>query len=61
MFKVVSANQLKTAPFWNKLDAVTRDRVYTFDYFGLVNPGSLGAIEKTCQQLQQIAVTKTQS
>lgn len=53
--------QLKTAPFWNKLDAVTRDRVYTFDYFGLVNPGSISAIEKTCQQLQQVAVSKTQS
>jgi iron complex transport system substrate-binding protein len=53
--------QLKTAPFWNKLDAVSRDRVYTFDYFGLVNPGSIGAIEKTCQQLQKIVTPKTQA
>ncbi|MDX2229532.1 MAG: ABC transporter substrate-binding protein [Leptolyngbyaceae cyanobacterium bins.349] len=53
--------QLKTAPFWNKLDAVTNDRVYTFDYFGLVNPGSISAIEKTCQQLQKIADSKTHS
>jgi iron complex transport system substrate-binding protein len=48
--------QLKTAPFWNKLDAVTRDRVYMFDYFGLVNPGSIDAIQKTCQKLREVSV-----
>jgi iron complex transport system substrate-binding protein len=48
-------NKLKEAPFWNKLDAVTSDRVYTLGYYGLVNPGSIDAIEKACNQLQAIA------
>jgi iron complex transport system substrate-binding protein len=50
-------NKLKETPFWNKLDAVTSDRVYTFDYFGLVNPGSIDAITKACTKLQAIAKT----
>jgi iron complex transport system substrate-binding protein len=49
--------QLKAAPFWNKLDAVVNNRVYVFDYYGLVNPGSVDAIAKACQQLQQILST----
>jgi len=49
--------QLKAAPFWNKLDAVVNNRVYVFDYYGLVNPGSIDAIAKACQQLQQILST----
>lgn len=47
-------NKLKEAPFWNKLDAVTSDRVYTFDYYGLVNPGSIEAISKACSKLQSL-------
>ena len=50
-------NKLKEAPFWSKLDAVTRDRVYTFDYYGLVNPGSIDAIAKACTKLQAISST----
>ncbi len=48
-------NKLKEAPFWNKLDAVKGDRVYTLGYYGLVNPGSIDAIAKACTQLQAIA------
>jgi iron complex transport system substrate-binding protein len=51
-------DKLKTQPFWNKLDAVTNNRVYTFDYYGLVNPGSIDAIAKTCKQLQQTVALK---
>ena len=51
-------NKLKTEPFWNKLEAVTSDRVYTFDYYGLVNPGSIEAISKACTQLQVVINTK---
>jgi len=47
-------NKLKEAPFWSKLDAVISDRVYTFDYYGLVNPGSIDAISKACTKLQGI-------
>jgi iron complex transport system substrate-binding protein len=46
--------KLKSAPFWNKLGAVTSDRVYTFDYYGLVNPGSIDSISKACNKLRAI-------
>jgi len=52
-----TVDQLKAAPFWNKLNAVVNNRVYVFDYYGLVNPGSVDAIAKACQQLQQILST----
>jgi iron complex transport system substrate-binding protein len=51
-------NKLKEAPFWNKLEAVTSDRVYTLGYYGLVNPGSIDAIAKACTQLQSIVNAK---
>jgi iron complex transport system substrate-binding protein len=53
-------DKLKTSPFWNKLSAVANNRVYVFDYYGLVNPGSVDAIKKTCQQLKEVFVTKPQ-
>ncbi|OCQ92727.1 iron ABC transporter substrate-binding protein [Nostoc sp. MBR 210] len=40
-------------PFWQKLKATQNNRVYIFDYYGLVNPGSINAIEKTSQQLKK--------
>ncbi|MBW4614345.1 MAG: ABC transporter substrate-binding protein [Desmonostoc vinosum HA7617-LM4] len=46
-------DSLKKEPFWQQLQAVKNNRVYIFDYFGLVNPGSIDAIEKACQQLKQ--------
>jgi iron complex transport system substrate-binding protein len=46
--------QFKADNFWNKLQAVKRDRVYVLDYYGLVNPGSLDRIEETCDRLKQI-------
>jgi iron complex transport system substrate-binding protein len=45
---------LKKEAFWQKLQATQNNRVYTFDYYGLVNPGSIDAIQKTCQQLKQV-------
>ncbi|WGV28299.1 ABC transporter substrate-binding protein [Halotia branconii] len=50
--KTVLASFKKEA-FWQKLQATKNNRVYTFDYYGLVNPGSIDAIEKACQQLKQ--------
>lgn len=52
-------DKLKSAPFWNTLNAVANDRVYTFDYYGLVNPGSIDAIEQACEQLQKIGAGKS--
>lgn len=42
----------KSESFWNQLKATKNNRVYEFDYYGLVNPGSVNAIEKACQQLK---------
>jgi iron complex transport system substrate-binding protein len=44
--------QFKSEPFWSKLKATQTNRVYVFDYYGLVNPGSLGAIETTTAKLK---------
>ncbi|WP_193199329.1 ABC transporter substrate-binding protein [Nostoc sp. MG11] len=46
-------DSLKKEAFWQQLQATKNNRVYVFDYFGLVNPGSIDAIEKACQQLKQ--------
>lgn len=48
------AEQLKQEPFWQDLQATKSDRVYVFDYYGLVNPGSLAKIEAAAQQLNTI-------
>lgn len=45
-------SQLKSEPFWNQLKATKEENVISFDYFGLVNPGSLASIEATCEQLK---------
>ncbi|MBG1264330.1 ABC transporter substrate-binding protein [Nostoc commune] len=46
-------DSLKKEAFWQQLQATKNNRVYVFDYFGLVNPGSIDAIQKACQQLKQ--------
>jgi iron complex transport system substrate-binding protein len=45
--------QFKSEPFWNQLKATQRDHVYVFDYYGLVNPGSIDKIEAACNQLKK--------
>jgi iron complex transport system substrate-binding protein len=45
---------LKSKPFWKALKATKNDRVYTFDYYGSINPGSIESIENTCNKLKQI-------
>ena len=47
-------DSLKKEAFWQQLQATKNNRVYVFDYFGLVNPGSIDAIEKACQHLKQV-------
>ncbi|WP_088241452.1 ABC transporter substrate-binding protein [Calothrix rhizosoleniae] len=46
--------QLKVESFWKELQATQSNRVYVFDYYGLVNPGSLAKIKEACQKLEQI-------
>ncbi|NJR69353.1 MAG: ABC transporter substrate-binding protein [Synechococcales cyanobacterium CRU_2_2] len=50
---------LKNQGFWQQLSAVQQDQVYSFDYYGLVNPGSIGSIETACQQLKQLLLRET--
>jgi len=47
-------NQLKSKSFWNKLKAAQNEKVYVFDYHGLVNPGSIDKIEETSNKLKEI-------
>ena len=47
-------NQLKSKSFWNKLKAAQNEKVYVFDYHGLVNPGSIDKIEETSDKLKKI-------
>lgn len=49
--------QFKSQP-WSQLKAVKNDQVYVFDYYGLVNPGSIDAIAKTCNKLKSIGANK---
>jgi len=46
--------QLKGEPFWSQLKATQSDKVFTTEYFGLVNPGSVASIEAACMLLKQI-------
>ncbi|NDJ19197.1 ABC transporter substrate-binding protein [Myxacorys almedinensis A] len=45
--------QFKSNPIWNQLKAVSNNRVYVLDYYGLVNPGSIDAIKQACTTLKQ--------
>jgi iron complex transport system substrate-binding protein len=51
--KIDVLNEFKKQGFWQKLEAAKNNRVYVFDYYGLVNPGSIDAIKKACEQLKQ--------
>ncbi|MBE7381185.1 MAG: ABC transporter substrate-binding protein [Leptolyngbya sp. SIO1E4] len=47
-------DQLKGDAFWGQLQATQTGAVHTFNYLGLVNPGSLASIEATCLQLSEL-------
>ncbi|QLE54219.1 ABC transporter substrate-binding protein [Nostoc sp. TCL26-01] len=51
--KISVLDDFKKEGFWAKLQATKNNRVYVYSYYGLVNPGSIDAIEKVCRQLQQ--------
>ncbi|MGB3533703.1 MAG: ABC transporter substrate-binding protein [Microcoleaceae cyanobacterium] len=46
--------QFQKDPFWGKLQAATNEQVYSFDYYGLINPGSIEKIESACASLSEI-------
>ena len=45
--------EFKSEPFWSQLQATQNGRVYIFEYYGLVNPGSINKIEETCTKLKE--------
>ena len=47
-------SQYESINFWKKLEAVKNNKIYTFDYYGLINAGGLKAINKACQKLSLI-------
>ena len=47
-------SQYESINIWNKLEAVKNNKIYTFDYYGLVNAGGIKAINKACQKLSSI-------
>lgn len=52
--------QFQTDPFWGKLQAATNEQVYSFDYYGLVNPGSIEKIESACDRLSEILISQSE-
>ena len=47
-------SQYSSMNIWNKLEAVKNNKIYTFDYYGLINAGGIKAINKACQKLSSI-------
>ena len=47
-------NQYNSLPFWNDLKAVKNNNINYFEYYGLINVGSLNSINKTCQKLESL-------
>ena len=47
-------SQYESINIWNKLEAVKNNKIYTFDYYGLINAGGINAINKACQKLSSI-------
>ena len=47
-------SQFRSINIWNKLEAVKNNKIYTFDYYGLINAGGIKAINKACQKLSSI-------
>ena len=47
-------SQYKQMSIWNSLPAVINNKVFSFDYYGLINAGSLNSINKACEKLSSI-------
>ena len=46
--------ELQANGFWSELKAVKNEDVHVFDYYGLINPGSIAAIAEASEQLQEL-------
>ena len=47
-------NQYDSLPIWNDLKAVQKNNIDYFDYYGLINAGSLNSINNTCEKLDSL-------
>ena len=47
-------SQYKSISIWNKLYATKNNKIYTFEYYGLINAGGINSINKACQKLSSI-------
>jgi len=47
-------SQYKSISIWNDLKAVRDNKIYTFDYYGLINPGGTKVINQACKKLSSI-------
>ena len=47
-------SQYESISIWNDLKAVNDNKIYTFDYYGLINPGGLKVIDEACKKLSSI-------
>ena len=47
-------SQYSSISIWNKLKAVKNNKIYSFNYYGLINAGGINAINKACQKLSSI-------
>ena len=47
-------NQYDSLPIWNDLKAVQKNNIDYFDYYGLINAGSLNSINNTCKKLNSL-------
>ena len=47
-------DEFKSESFWSKLKATQNNQIHVFDYYGLVNPGSLDKIQEACQKLTEV-------
>ncbi len=49
-----SIAQYQSLAIWEKIPAVKNNKVFEFDYYGLINPGNLDSINKACKKLSLI-------
>ena len=47
-------SQYESLAIWKKIPAVKKKNIFSFDYYGLINPGSLNSINKACKKLLSI-------
>ena len=47
-------SQYKSLAIWKKIPAVKKKNIFSFEYYGLINPGSLDSINKACKKLSSI-------